>query len=183
MTQQIQLTKGHVALIDDEDYAYVSQFSWCAQECRHTAYAERGIMVNGKCKTILMHRELAGVYAKGMLVDHKNHNGLDNRRCNLRAATFSQNAANNRGRGPKSKNKYKGVRQTESGRWQARCGKYNAIFDTEMEAAFAYNKEALRLFGEFASLNSLEEAIHGNCNPATANSVVADAADQTAVPF
>lgn len=91
----------------------------------------------------------------GLDIDHINHNTLDNRRCNLRVASRSQNAANCKGRG----NKYKGVWwDEEKQRWRARItvnyqGYNLGRFDNEEDAAIAYNVAAQLFFGEFALLN------------------------------
>lgn len=85
----VELTQGKVALVDDEDYEYLSQWKWCATKSRHCYYAER----REKGKHIKMHRILMGVES-GVLVDHINGEGLDNQKHNLRPATQSQNAFN-----------------------------------------------------------------------------------------
>ena len=94
------------------------------------------------------------------VVDHINHDPLDNHRHNLRLATRSQNAANV---GPYANNTsgYKGV-DFNQGKWRARITQHGkrhflGTFDTAEEAARAYDSKALELFGEFASLNFPEE--------------------------
>lgn len=91
--KQIRLTKGLYALVDDADYAFLSQWTWCAShESRGTKwYAIR--KENGK--KIRMHRVIAerkyGPIPEGMVVDHTNHNSLDNRSRNLEICTQSEN--------------------------------------------------------------------------------------------
>lgn len=95
-------------------------------------------------------------------VDHFNHNGLDNRRVNLRICTNSQNQMN-RKPNKNSRSKFKGIRLHKRGQvWEARImldGKslYLGGFKKEIDAARAYNKAALEIFGEFAYLNKFEE--------------------------
>jgi hypothetical protein len=93
---------------------------------------------------------------EGLLVDHKNHDTLDNRRCNLRICTRSQNQANALKR-PNSR--FKGLKRAGK-KWKAeiQCDKRTyslGTFDNEIQAALAYNKKAMELFGEFACLNKV----------------------------
>lgn len=82
--KEIPLTRGKVALVDDEDFESLSRFKWQASQESGIWYARRGH------KTIRMHTQIMG----GLNVDHRNRNGLDNRRENLRFATRSQNGFN-----------------------------------------------------------------------------------------
>lgn len=98
---EIELTQGYIAIVDDEDFGQVSQFKWYAVKSkRHRlVYAARSYWSNvgGKRKMnrIYLHQFINGK-ADGLFVDHKNGNGLDNRKCNLRFCTRSQNMANRR---------------------------------------------------------------------------------------
>src|ERR1700676_5360894 len=87
--KRIPLTQGKVALVSDRDYPVVRHFSWFAQS-NNGGNWYAGTRHSGK--TILLHRLLTGF--PPFKLDHKNRNGLDNRRCNLRPATSSQNSAN-----------------------------------------------------------------------------------------
>src|SRR5262245_15911057 len=99
--KQIPLTRGLFALVDDADFARLSQFKWNAIPGKKTWYAVRA----SKRKRIWMHREVTGLLCQ---IDHRNQNGLDNTRENLRAATHSQNHANqSKRRG--SRSQYRGV--------------------------------------------------------------------------
>lgn len=94
---------------------------------------------------------------KGLLVDHINHNILDNRRCNLRATTAAQNSRNRRPH-KNTTSRFKGVCRTRSGKWQAQIkvdlkSVYLGMFDDELEAAKAYNEAARKAYGEYAYLN------------------------------
>src|SRR4051812_204373 len=91
MVREIPLTQGYVALIDDEDYERVAARKWHVTNTgKSTPYA--GTMVR-RGKRIRLHRFLLDAPA-GLLVDHRNRNGLDCRRENLRLATHAQNQSN-----------------------------------------------------------------------------------------
>lgn len=94
--KEIPLTRGLVALVDDEDFERLTRYSWCAEISKTCCYAIRKQWINKRKITIRMHREVAGLPAGSSktIVDHINGNGIDNRRCNLRAATRSQNMLN-----------------------------------------------------------------------------------------
>jgi len=92
--KEILLTQGKVALVDDADYEWLSQYKWYAHEDCKTFYVRRmSKTVNGKRKMLQMHIELIG-RKEGLVTDHINGNGLDNRRENLRHVTQSQNCLN-----------------------------------------------------------------------------------------
>jgi len=88
--KEIPLTQGYVALVDDEDYEELSKFKWCANpQPDGRVYAARK---NEAYRTVSMHRQIAG--KPGLVVDHVNGNGIDNRRENLRAVSIAENAQN-----------------------------------------------------------------------------------------
>jgi len=149
-TTIVFLSRGKYSLIDSIDWDLVKAYNWTYLLHRDgRQYAFR----RGRDRHIVyLHREVTGRVA-GMVTDHRNSNGLDNRRNNLRTCTTSQNNANRRPIG-----KFKGVKQSNSGRWIAvikRNGvnKHIGTFDSAAEAAKAYDVHALRIFGEFAWLN------------------------------
>ncbi len=162
----IPLTQGKFAIVDAEDYDELSQYKWYAKKGNSTYYAGRGVRVykNGKyvgVRQILMHRVMTKA-PKGMLVDHRNHNGLDNRRENMRVCTREQNSHNQlpyRG----TSCRYKGVtKHKRDGVFEVNIrynGKLNYIgrFKDADDAAKAYDKKAKELFGEFAYLNFPED--------------------------
>lgn len=160
MTRRIPLTRGYVALVDDEDYEWLSKFSWCALVLPRTVYAtrrRRNHEVSGrKRQYTTMHRQILAAKS-GESVDHVNHDGLDNRRANLRICTISQNGANQRK--TRGSSQFKGVCwDISKGNWMARLktqGKdhYLGRFSDEVEAARAYDRAALETWGEFAHLN------------------------------
>lgn len=154
MTKEIPLTQGKVAIVDDCDYAELSKWKWY-HAC---GYASRHILSNGEAKTVYMHRVIAGT-PDGMDTDHINRDTLDNRRCNLRVCTTRQNMMNRRKRANTS-SRYIGVSFFKQyGRWESRIrvdGKYKFLgyFDTEEEAALAFNRAAMER-GEITNLNQL----------------------------
>jgi hypothetical protein len=159
--KEIILSQGQKALVDDEDFDFLSQFKWQATKSpkSNTYYASRR-EIKG---IILMHNAILQrqgfTFSKTQICDHKNLNGLDNRKENLRISTYSQNCANVPKKKKNPTSKYKGVFFEISGRkWRAKIKKdYKQInigsFLTEEEAALAYNEKAKELFGEFAYLN------------------------------
>lgn len=148
--------RGKSAIIDLEDFAIVGPYHWCESVKDGICYVFRYETVNGKRNYIYLHRMIIGPAKTADQVDHKNGNGLDNRRCNLRLATYSQNQANRKFQNGKTK----GVQATKSqtSPWIARIRKDGKIhnlgvFATVKEAALAYDKAAREMFGEFARLN------------------------------
>ena len=107
---------------------------------------------------ILMHREIVKV-PKWLLVDHINHNGLDNRRANLRPASIKENSYNRRKIRRKTDSRYKGVCRTyDKKRWRAHIWVENKVkhlgkFENEIVAAKSYDLAARKYHGEFAALN------------------------------
>lgn len=156
----INLTQGKRAIIDDDDFERVSQFKWCAVRRFGLWYAERAHPYkNGgrRRASIPMHRFVMNA-PPGVDVDHKNGNGLDNRKSELRFATQIQNCQN-RGKRKILSSKYKGVDWVpRDNRWRSRItvhGKTKQIgyFTSEIEAAAQYDFAARLFFGEFARPN------------------------------
>ncbi len=149
--KEIQLTRGKVALVDDEDFEYLNQWKWHALKGRCTWYAVRSFP-KGNC--IYMHRIL---FPGAVQVDHRAGSGLNNQRSsNLRPATGTQNQGN-RGLDRDNRSGVKGVYwHKKSGKWMARVGRvYVGIFENLTDAARAYNAAAQEHFGEFARLNPI----------------------------
>jgi hypothetical protein len=154
--KEIELTQGKSAIVDDEDYERVTAFKWHAVRCKRAWYAARSI----KGRSFGMHRFLMGSPpSEGLVIDHINGNGLDNRRCNLRWVTAAQNQANKIGFGTGSR--FKGVaRRSRSNRvrWEAviktkGVQRHLGYFDREEDAARAYDSAAVETFGVYARLN------------------------------
>ncbi len=164
--KEVKISKtDKVALVDDEDYKLVSQYTWhlaTAGRSDKVLYARaHDEFVDKKSKSIFMHKLITKT-DRHTRIDHKDRNGLNNQKYNLRIATSSQNSANRIK--TTSKTKYKGVKINESHiigiSFLAYIGFqkktiYLGAFSTEEAAAGAYNRAATKLFGEFALLNDV----------------------------
>ena len=154
--REIRLTQGRVALVDDEDFEILSHHKWYAAKGGNTFYATRNITVDGKRKTIRMQWEVMG----GKSIDHIDGDGLNNTRSNLRFCTQGENTMNRR-KQENASSIYKGVSYYKPYKnWKARIiinrkEIHLGYFDTEIEAAKAYNAKAVELFLEFANLNNV----------------------------
>jgi len=158
---KIPLTQGRFAKVDPADYVWLAQFRWHCKANTDIIYAVRTIQVAGKSKRIYMHRQIMDT-PEDLVCDHVNHDGLDNRRGNLRNCTTSQNNANRRC-APTATSQYLGVSWDKRRRkWVAYIKKegkqrFLGSFDSEIDAAKAYDRAARRLHGPFAHLNFPEE--------------------------
>lgn len=156
--KRIPLTQGLFATVDDCDYDELAKHKWCAHWEGTTCYARRDDMSEwkeGRRKVIRMHRHIMNA-PSDMLVDHVNHDGLDNRRSNLRLCTKGQNGWNRKGPQKNSTTGYRGVfwhKGANKYMAQTRCeGKviYIGLYPTAIEASRAFEATARKLFGEFA---------------------------------
>jgi hypothetical protein len=151
----------HTILYDDEDHELISKYTWHLNKIKSGKYIYAVHNLprdkNGKQKSIKIHR-LIMRFPVNKKVDHRNSNGLDNRKINIRVATTSQNAMNRDGN---YKNKFKGVYWHKlHKKYIASIGinaklKFLGYFDTAKQAAIAYNNAALIYHGEFARLNPI----------------------------
>ncbi len=149
----IPLTQGLFTIVVTDDYERLVQHKWCAGGKKEQYYAQR----SDHGKIFFMHREIIDVPA-GFVCDHINHVRLDNRKCNLRVCTLSQNSQN-RLPNELGTSRYKGVRwHKDKRKWEASINYHYRLFhigyfDYEEDAAIAYDDMAIELFGEFACLN------------------------------
>lgn len=149
---RVPLTRGKWSGVDYDDAARVFEHKWQAVKDGRVWYAQA--TVNGT--TIRMHRFVLRA-PKGSQVDHRNGHGLDNRRENLRYATYTQNHANQQK--TRGTSRYKGVWwAAHVEKWGAQVhvnnrGKHLGYFDDEKKAALAYDRAAVESWGEFARCN------------------------------
>lgn len=155
----IPLTQNLEAIVDDDDYNELIAINWYTRRTPNgDCYAQANKKINGKWTTIQMHRFILGITNPSIDVDHINHNGLDNRRENIRACTRKENSYNQRAVDGSS-SQYKGVRLHHlTGKWEARSRlhgtlHYLGLYGSEVEAAQAVDAFMAEHHGEFANLN------------------------------
>lgn len=173
---ELKLDNDLFAWIDQED-AELCQWDWVAKKAGRVGfvhyYACRYGRVGKHRVEYYLHNEVwermsGDKLPEGFLIDHINGDKLDNRRINLRLATRTENEANKRKRrshkGRATTSRYKGVSINPDRRKKYRAHitnekktRFIGSFLTEREAAEAYNREAIKEFGNFALLNTFED--------------------------
>jgi len=152
--KEIKLSKGLVTQVDDDNFEYLNQFKWYALINHRTIYAQRVVQSNNKKQTLKMHRIIMNT-PNELEVDHKDGNGLNNQRSNLRNCIHRDNCKNKKS---SSKSKYLGVSLNPKGIALARITHNGqrinlGSFRTIIDAAHAYDEAAIKYHGEFANLN------------------------------
>lgn len=153
---EVPLSAGHVAIVDAADAGQVLQYKWSAKQGRGTIYGRRNVRrPDGTYASQSLHQFLTGYE----LTDHRNGDGLDNRRANLREATPGENGQNCRKRSHNTSG-FKGVTWHKHRRkWLAQIkpgdgkNRFLGYFLTAEEAARAYDSAARELHGEYAAVN------------------------------
>lgn len=149
-------------LVDDEDYDFLSKFTWCIIKCHNTFYAKTTI----NYKKIRMH----GMILKhhnidiplGQMIDHIDSNGLNNQKINLRVVSNSENQFNVGKRKNSTASKYKGVRYNkDKKKWYSCCTINRKYYffgytKTEMESVLNYNREIKKYQGDYGKINIIE---------------------------
>ncbi|MBN2211142.1 MAG: HNH endonuclease [Sedimentisphaerales bacterium] len=160
--KQLPLTQGYFAKVDDEDYPRLTRWKWHVSPSTSGPYAARTIRpAPGQCRKRRLHYEVLRLpqpLPSGRVVDHINHDTLDCRKENLRVCTHQQNFWNSRPRARKTSSRYKGVTRRRPQKWKATIMKdgrlHNlGLFDDEYDAMVAYNRAAVKLFGDYAHVN------------------------------
>jgi len=157
--KKIRLTRGRFTAVDDKDYEALNRYKWFYHT---TGYAMTWVRDRNGRRMIRMHRLILKITDPNIQIDHRDRDGLNNQRYNLRVSTQRENVFNT----DKPKNNtsgFKGVSR-KNGRWVSRISdkykrKYLGIYDTPIEAAIRYDKEAKKLHGGFACLNFPEGSV------------------------
>jgi hypothetical protein len=156
----IPMAQPRYAKVDPADYERLRKYEWLTKKGKNSFYARRRVPTGKakKEKLVYMHQMVIKA-PKGMVIDHINRDGMDNRSGNLRPATYSQNLCNRKKRSGAMYSKYKGVHWHKlNKKWAARITFEKKTielgsFPSEIEAAKAYDRAAKKYHGEFACLN------------------------------
>lgn len=144
----IELTRGFFTKVDDDDYAYLSQFSWCVFIGKYKKYAYRGTWdsLTKKTSSVYLHKEIINC-SKDECIVHIDGDGLNNQKKNLLKTGFSGKAGCRAGN-KNTSSKHKGVYYYKKNKkWRACiCKKHLGTFESEEEALIAYNKAAKKYY-------------------------------------
>lgn len=157
--KEIKLKKGGIALVDDEDFEALNQYEWYAIKTQKNTYAVRCIYnkETGQVRHLRMHRIIMSATERWDLIDHIDHNPLNNQKYNLRRVTQRQNLLNSK---RFNKTGYKGVTyRKDNSKFTATIhaeGRDISLgcYTTAVEAAKAYDRAALNYFKEYACINT-----------------------------
>ena len=166
MVKQVELTKGYIALVDDEDYKEISKYIWHVSGEKDRPYACRTVRENGVKKTIRMHRQIALV-EDTETIDHINHDTLDNRKTNLRACKKKENCRNI-SVGKNNTSGFTGVYFREKqNKWDVSImvdgkGIHLGRFDKKEDAIKAREDAEIKYFKEFRNTQTIAEKFRPN---------------------
>lgn len=166
--RQIQLTQGKTVIVDDQDYEWLNKWKWYAKQSWYTFYATRLIRISkNERRHEWMHRLILGLCSDDRRqCDHRDGDGLNNRRSNLRVCLHAENGRNRRKRAAAT-SIYKGLYWNRRDRkWYSQIklrGKLRhlGVFDSEIEAAKAYDRAATIYHRDFAFTNEMSGLING----------------------
>ncbi len=156
--KQVILVDGSYSQVDDEFYEEAIKHKWYCSNNGLTKYAHCKSKINGKWKSYYLHQLIMDTIGTKLKIDHKDRNGLNNQKQNLRICSHSDNMKNRiKHRGT---SKYTGVNLHLYGKWLARINingkqKHIGTFKNEIDAAKAYNKAAIETGNPFYNLNDV----------------------------
>lgn len=159
---EIPLTRGKFAIIDMDDLEFVMRYTWVHRDANKARNGYARAYMGNKRRELGMHNYIMPC-PEGMVIDHVNGDGLDNRKINLRICTPAQNIRNRVKFKGKTASRFKGVFRNGK-RWGSKIafeGKVHwlGVFSTEEEAGRAYNSKAIELHGDFASINRIARPV------------------------
>jgi hypothetical protein len=169
-TIKFKLTQNKIGIIDAEDWDKIKNHNWYTEKGNSTFYVVTNINKGKHQSQLRLHRLITNENNPEVFIDHKDFNGLNNKKNNLRKCTRNQNLQHSR-KYKNTKNKFKGVCLMRTKRkekvyfyWvsQIRFNKkllYLGTYKTELDAALAYNNKAKELFGDFALLNTIQNNV------------------------
>lgn len=157
-TATLDLGKNRTLVVDRDILPLISSFRCYAKNSGNTVYARTTDFIDGEQKSFYLHHFVCGKPLPGYETDHRDGNGLNNTRGNLRTVTVPQNRWNSRNHAD-SRSRYRGVTWSKAlNKWSAkfrrcRCGHYF----NEADAARAWDREAFKTYGEFGRFNFPDE--------------------------
>ena len=158
MIKEIKLASGLISYVSEQDYELVSKFSWWHAKQKKTTYVRTRDIYKGEKRHFYMHQLILGTIGVKAEIDHKDNNGLNNTRDNIKVASHSDNLKNRRKH--RGASKYTGVSKHLYNRWIARINingkqKHIGLFDNEIDAAKAYNKAAIETGNPYYVINDI----------------------------
>ncbi len=161
--RRIDIGEGQYTIVEPRDYYWIGKYKWILMGTKYNLYAVREAKIGPKeTKRVYLHREIMK-FPKRKFVDHRNGDGLDNRRENLRLATQAQNNYNRRKTSKKTLSQFRGISFDKNSPAWVGCIHYKGKrinlgrFKNEIDAAHAYDRAAKKYHKDFAKLNFPKE--------------------------